>query len=305
MARTKLVAACGVVGTVVLAALANIPQPDPTRDIESLAQEFGGESTFTRPGQDAEISFRIATQVMLVGVTLGDVVPEGTLLIQGDVGLEQAALDVQKARTETDIPLRRAREQHALAKVELDRIRTAEAQGGVGEQELNRARVSEAIAAIDVEQAEWNGALEILRLRQLEENVRRLSLRAPFDCHVVAVEVDVGDTMREGEPVVRVVSIDPLNIDVDAPLAQALQLSVGDPAWALIGVPGDPKVMKGRVTAVSPVAEFAARSLRIRIEIDNAQGLPAGLPAWVRFSEPSAQFQDMIVSAGTDQSVGG
>lgn len=305
MARTKLVAACAIVSTGVLAALANIPQPDPTRDIESLAQEFGGEMTFTRPGQDAEISFRVATQVMLVGVSLGDVVPEGTLLVQGDVGLEQAGLEFQKARAETDIPLRRAQQQHELAKVELKRLREMDAQGGTNEQELNRARVSAAIAAIDVEQAAWNGALELLRLRTFEENVRRISLRAPFDCHVVAVEVDVGDTMREGEPVVRVVSIDPLHIDVDAPLALALRRSVGDPAWALIGVPGDPKVMKGRVTAVSPVADFAARSLRIRIEIDNAQGLPAGLPAWVRFSEPSAQFQDMIVSAGTDQSVGG
>ena len=301
MTRTKLLVACGALGMGVLAALATVPQPgfdDSGRDIESLAAEFGGESTFTRPGQDAEISFQVTAQVTAVGVSLGDVVAKGELLIQGDPGEAAALMELQREASKSDIPVRRAIEQHELAIVERERVEKMALSGGSNEQELNRARVSEAIAGIDVEQARWNGEQEKIRLKQVEERVARYSLEAPFDCHVVSVAVDVGDTLREGEPVVRVVSIDPLKIDVDAPLAQAFELEVGDQAWALIGIPGAPAVMKGRVTAIAPVAEFAARSLRVRIEIENKMGFPAGLPAWVRFSEPSARFEGMIVDAG-------
>ncbi len=307
MAKTKVLVACGAIGCGVLAALATVPQPgtDVLRDIQSLATEFGGEATFTKPGQDAEISFQIPTQVMEVAVSLGDSVKMGELLIQGNSKEQEAALEAQVERANSDIPTRRATEQHELAKLELDRLETASQRGGANEQELNRARVSAIIAGIDVEQAGWNGDQEKIMLKVVQERVARYSLRAPFDCRVVSVEVDVGDTLREGEPVVRVVSIDPLIIDVDAPLAQAFQLSVGDSAWALIGIPGQPAVMQGQVTAISPVAEFAARSLRVRVEIENEQGFPAGLPAWVRFSEPSVRFQGMIVDAGTDEAVGG
>ncbi len=307
MAKTRTMVACGVLGVGVLAALAAVPQPgrldDSGRDIESLAHEFGGESTFTRPGQDAEISFQISTQVMEVAVSIGDQVAKDGLLIQGDLGENVALLKRQRERADSDIPLRRAKEQHELAKVELERVRTAEAGGGANEQELNRARVSAAIAAIDVEQAEWNGEQEKITLEQVEKRVELYSLRAPFDCRVVSVDVDVGDTLRDGEAVINVVSIDPLHIDVDAPLAQAMRLAVGDPAWALIGVPGEPVVMNARVVGISPYASFAARSLRVRVEIDNARGLPAGLPAWVRFSEPAPQFETLIAKG--ERNIGG
>ncbi len=279
---------------VVAAGLEDRAQPD----ISSLASEFGGEAVFTKPGKDATIGFQLSTQVKEVAVQGGQRVKMGDLLVRGDDAEERALLRIQEARASSDIPLRRAREQWELAKVELARLREAAASGAANEQEIRRAEVSATIAGIDVEQAEWNGAQEQLQLERVRERVERYSLRAPFDGLVESVVVDPGDTVREVDPVVRVVSIDPLLIDVNAPIAQAMELEVGDRAWALIGVPGEPVVMEGRVSEISPVAEFAARTRRVRVELSNPDALPAGLPAWVRFSEPGARFLEMARGGG-------
>jgi len=128
-------------------------QPDAALDIDSLATEFGGESTFTRPGEDAVIAFQVPTQVLDVAVQGGQIVKKGDLLIRGDDREERVLLEAQRFRAETDIPMRRAQAQHELAKVELSRLREAASAGGANEQEIKRAEVSEQIAAIDVEQA--------------------------------------------------------------------------------------------------------------------------------------------------------
>ncbi len=267
-------------------------------DISSLASEFGGEAVFTKPGKDATIGFQLSTQVKEVAVEGGQPVKMGDLLVRGDDAEERALLKIQASRASSDIPLRRAREQYELAKVELERLREAALSGAANEQEIRRAEVSATIAGIDVEQAEWNAAQEQLQLERVRERVERYSLRAPFDGLVDTVMVDPGDTVREVDPVVRVVSIDPLLIDVNVPIAQAMEIRVGDRAWALIGVPGEPVVMEGHVREISPVVEFVVRTRRVRVELANPDLVPAGLPAWVRFSEPGSRFLEMARGGG-------
>lgn len=268
-------------------------QPNLTTDLESLARDFGGEAVYTKPGQDATIGFQLSTQVREISVQGGQRVRAGDLLVRGDDAEERALMRAQEVRAKSDIPMRRAIEQHELAKVELERLKEAAASGAANEQEIRRAEVTAIIAGIDVEQARWNGEQEALSLERFKERVERYSLRAPFDGLVESIAVDVGDTLREGDPVARVVSIDPLIIDVNTPIAMAIELEVGGPAWVLVGVPGAPVVKRGEISEISPVAEFASRTRRVRVEMGNPDLLPAGLAAWVRFSQPDPRFMSL------------
>lgn len=298
-AHRALVGMVGVLVAGVVLARGTASQPEPTAPtIDSLVGSFQGERVFTRPSADAVIGFQVTTEVMAVEVTGGQVVRTGDLLIQGDDREEQALLLAQRGRADTDLPVRRAREQAELAKVEYENQQLALERGGGSEQEARRAEVAMRIADLDVEQAALNAQQETIQVKRFETRVARYALRAPFDGRVDQVTVDVGDTVGAGDPVVRVVSIDPLKIDVHTPVTVSLTMGLkeGDSAWALLDVPGAPAVVRGRIIEVSPVADFASKKQRITIEIPNPKAWPAGLGAWVRFTKPPASFEPMMVT---------
>ena len=57
---------------------------------------------------------------------------------------------------------------------------------------------------------------------------------------------------------------------------------------------------EGTSTEVSPVAYFATRQRRVRVEVPNPDGWPAGLPAWVRFTAPDGEWSERVVRFGED-----
>lgn len=291
-----------MVGTAWAWASASAVQPgaNPEESVEAMATRFGGERSYTQASRDAQVGFQVSTQVMEVKVRGGEPVKADQVLVVGDGGEEAAMLEIQRTRANTDLPVKRAEAAVELAKVELARMKEAHTRGGATDNELNRAEVSEVIAQIDLETAKWNQAQEAAQLGRLEKRVARYSLLAPFDGIVDMVIVDRGDVIRESEPVLRVVQIDPLWIDVQTPIdiAMGLALKKGDPAWVLLEVPSNPVIASGKIIEVSPMANFAARKQRIRVELANPELWPAGLAAWVRFDDPGASWKGMMRAEG-------
>lgn len=267
--------------------------------IDELARDFDGVRVFTKASKDAEIGFQLPTSIVEVLVKGGQAVEPGQPMIQGDDEEERATVQLQRVRSDSDLAEQRAREQLELAKLEEEQMEEAFANGAATPQQMNRARVSVKIAQIDVSLAEWNRQQETLNYERMLARAERLTLKAPFAGRVDQVVVDEGDTVQESTPVIRVVQIDPLHIDVNTPVTTSMRLGLKEDrkAWALIDVPGKPVVLEARVIEVAPVAEFASRKQRIRVEVANPEGLPPGLAAWVRFTEPGQRFLDMMPEA--------
>jgi membrane fusion protein (multidrug efflux system) len=135
-------------------------------------------------------------------------------------------------------------------------------------------------------------------LDRFKSRLDRLRLYAPFDGIIETVTVDVGQSVGEEDPVLRVVNTDSLRMDVAANTDETLRLGLkpGDAAWVLIDVPGEHRVYVGEITEVSPVAYYATRQRRVRVEMPNPDGWPAGLPAWVRFTEPTGEWAEKTVT---------
>ncbi|MBL8963676.1 MAG: hypothetical protein JNK70_06355, partial [Phycisphaerae bacterium] len=72
-------------------------------------------------------------------------------------------------------------------------------------------------------------------------------------------------------------------------------LTTGGKAWALMSLPGEPRVYEGRIVEVSPVADPGSNTRRIRVEIENPSRLVAGVTAWVRFTEPGGDWAGRLV----------
>lgn len=265
----------------------------PESEGERWSRGFAGVRVFTKPSRDAVMGFSRTTSVLEVLVSGGQLVERGDLLVRGDDREDEALLRQQRVRAETSLPIERERKIEALAKVEYERMREVHQQDGAAQLEVDRARLNWETSVLDARMAVWQQEQEAMQVERAEARVEALRLRAPFDGVVESVKVDEGDTIRESEKVVRVVRINPLWMDVHAPVEETLLLGLepGDPAWVLVDYPGEPRLLEGRVVEVSPVADFSIRKRRVRVEADNPEGWPPGLGAWVRFQEPSDEWR--------------
>lgn len=258
---------------------------------------FEGQKAIAKASEDAVMGFTLSTSVKEVLVVGGQRVQAGDLLVRGDDSEDVSEAKFQRARASTELPVDRARAQLELAQLEYERQKDAREKGAGNQLEEDRSRVARDTAKIDVELAVLNQVLSDLQAAKAESRVEKLSLRAPFDGVVDIVHVDKGQSVRDGEPVVRVVAVDPIWIDVPAPTALAISagLEVGSPAWILLQEDVARRVYTGKVVEVAPTADAASGTRRIRVEMANKVGLVPGVNCWVRFSEPPDEWSDRIV----------
>ncbi len=109
----------------------------------------------------------------------------------------------------------------------------------------------------------------------------RISITAPRGGVIQALEVRPGMTLMAGQTLARINGIGTVWLDVAVPEAQAGSVRVGQTAEAAFAAfPGQP--VQGRVTALLPTLNDAARALRVRVELPNKNGqLRPGLSAQV------------------------
>lgn len=276
------------------------PETPAERTARLAAMAAFGERAVVKPSKDSLMGFALSTSVREVLVSAGQEVREGDLLVRGDDSEDAAEAKFQRARAETKLPVERARVQTELAELEFKRMEQSFEQGAGSPLELDRARVARDTAKIDLDLALLNVVLSDLQASRAEARVAKFALRAPFDGVVDIVHVDKGQSVREGEPVVRVVSVDPLWIDVPAPtsLVLAKGLAPGSRAWVLLQEDVAERVYEARVIEVAPTANSESGTRRVRVEMGNAIGLVPGVNCWVRFAEPPARWRDSVVDPG-------
>jgi len=273
-------------------------QPEPAERLAAM-MAFG-ERAVVKPSRDAVMGFTLSTSVGEVLVSGGQAVRAGDLLIRGDDSEDLAEARFQRARAKTELPVERSRLQLEAAELEYQIQIETDSQGATSPAELRRTKVARDTAKIDYDLALLNQVLSDLQATRAEARVDKLSLRAPFDGVVDIINVDRGQSVRDGEPVVRVVSVDPLWIDV--PTATALTLAQGlkpgDPAWVVLQEDTAQRVYIAEVLEVAPTADAASGTRRVRVRMANKIGLVPGVNCWVRFTEPGAEWDGRIVDPG-------
>ncbi|MCC6677128.1 MAG: efflux RND transporter periplasmic adaptor subunit [Phycisphaerales bacterium] len=273
------------------------PAPSAARseaELDSLVRGFGGDKSVTRPGREAIMGFSTPTTIKEIAVKGGQRVKKGDLLVRGDDGEQVAIWKYTKLQAETDLPVQKALKTKELAELEWTKHQEMQKSGAGSPQEYDRARLTYESAVIDLDTAKLQQEQQVSALERADSLVERFRLRAPFDGVVDIVLYDEGHNVNEQDKVVKVVDVGVLWMDVPVPTQQTVQLGskVGDPAWVLTEVPGGVRILSGKVIEVAPTGDSASRTRRVRVEISNADGsVIAGEPAWVRLSEPTAEWK--------------
>lgn len=136
---------------------------------------------------------------------------------------------------------------------------------------VSEAQLQEAIAALETARAE---------LTRAELDLSYMTIRAPFDGALQSRVVEIGDFVKQGDPVASFV--DNRKIIVSANLSEfdARYVQVGADAEARLATG---ETVRGQIRYVAPVADQSTRTFEVELEVDNSDGaLRAGGTAELR-----------------------
>ncbi len=279
------------------------PQPsgEPVQTAADLARSFGGSKAIARPSRDSTLSFAFPAEIAEVLVIGGAEVKKGDVLIRANDQEFRQQRDLQKLLAESELDIRRAAVAVDQAQVEYTAQEDIQKRGGGSQVDLDRARTLLAARQVEAEIATFQQAQQVLQLAIQNARLDRFVIKAPFDARVDQIVVDIGEVKKDGEPVVRVVATDPLWIDVPAPTAETIMLGLkpGAKAWTLLDLPGEARIVVGKIIEVAAEADSASSTRRVRVELPNPEDWPAGIAAWVRFTEPTGEWTARMTAAST------
>ncbi|CEG51875.1 MAG: RND transporter [Pseudomonas sp. BICA1-14] len=99
-----------------------------------------------------------------------------------------------------------------------------------------------------------------------------ITISTPIGGVLQELDVREGMTLTAGAPLARINGLDSVWLEVAVPEAQSQGIRVGQRATArLPALPG--QLIEGEITAVLPEASAASRTLRVRVELPNPDGL--------------------------------
>jgi len=200
--------------------------------VGSLEAVQGVMLTAELPGKVTRIAFEPGTKVKA-----------GDLLLQQDISSEQAQLRAAEATV-------------ALTKLELERSRKL----------LGKKAVAQ--AKYDSDDALYKQA--VAQIDGIRATIRKKTIRAPFTGRLGIRLVNLGQVIKEGEPIVSLQALDPIFVNFSLPQQRLAQVTPGLKVRvttdALAG-----QAIEGEITAISPEVDAATRNIRVQATVANSQ----------------------------------
>jgi membrane fusion protein, multidrug efflux system len=174
----------------------------------------------------------------------GRTVQRGDVLVQLDTKQEQAQLAGAEAQLQ-------------LARVNFERM-----QGLVEQDAVSRAEFDAAAAAHKQAEA---------RIREIRATIERKTIRAPFSGVLGIRQVNLGQYLTGGDPVVPLQSLHPVYVNFGVPQQDALEMRAGRRVRITVGELGDTE-FTGRITAVDSVVDETTRNVQVQATLANPRG---------------------------------
>lgn len=216
-----------------------------------------------RAVQGADLAFDVGGIVSRIGVSSGQQVKKGDLLVE----LNADEFVAQQRQLEANA---------ALLKTTLDRSRQQLEYKGI-----SQAAYDSAAANVKAAQAGINQQRALVAKRQL---------RAPFDGRTGIVTMTAGSYINAGTPVVTLQQLDPIYVDFNVPQGSLGEMKVGQKLALRVEGFKD-RAFDGEVTAISPKLDASTRNAQVEARIPNTdEALKPGM------------FADVSIEIGEEKS---
>jgi membrane fusion protein, multidrug efflux system len=172
----------------------------------------------------------------------GQAVREGQVLVLLDTKQEQAQLAAAEAQVQ-------------WTRVSLDRLTGLRGKGIAAQSEWDKADAEQKQAVANVE--------------QIRATISRKTIRAPFTGILGIRQVNLGQYLAEGAPIVPLQSLDPIYVNFSVPQQQASLLKPG--AEVKVKAEGAGVVAAGKLTAQNSIIDPATRNVEVQATFANPQ----------------------------------
>lgn len=194
--------------------------------------------------QGVVLSNEYAGVVDSLGFEAGDMVKKGTVLLQLNVSVDTTMLRSFEAAAEL------ARQTFERAKVLRESNVSAQS-----EYDSAKAQYDQAIANAD----------------NMRATIARKSIVAPFDGKLGLRQVNLGQFLAVGTPIVSLQSLDPIYVNFTLPQQFIRQVAKGQSVeLSLDSFPG--QIFKGAITAFDSQLDSASRTIPVQATLDNKDG---------------------------------
>jgi membrane fusion protein (multidrug efflux system) len=217
------------------------------------------------------------TLVAVQGVTIGAEVPGKVVKIEFEPGSTVKAGDllVQLDTSTEESQFRAAQATAALAKANLERAR--------------ELRKSETNSPAELDAADAQAKQAAAQADNIRAVIEKKTIRAPFAGRLGLRLINLGQVLKDGEPITTLQTLDPVFVNFSLPQQRLSQLADGQTVRVKIdAAPGD--AFEGKITAISPEIDPLTRNVRVQATIANrGEKLRAGMFANVEIILPTKQ----------------
>ena len=194
--------------------------------------------------QGVLVSTEVAGKVDDLHFESGESVESGQLLVELDTSTEEAQLAAAQAEAE-------------LARINLERAKKLRQSNTVAEAELDSAEAAFLAAEAQVE--------------NLEAMIAKKRISAPFSGRLGIRQVNLGQFINNGDPIVSLQSLDPIFVDFAFPQKWVSLVATG--MAVEVEVDSHPETLfGGRITAIDPEVDVSTRTISLRATLDNPEG---------------------------------
>lgn len=248
--------------------------PPTTVNAAAVKKETWG-NTLSAPGsleavQGVTVAAEVGGKVARIAFEPGATVAEGDVLVELDSSTEEAELRAAEASAK-------------LGRADLERLQNLHREGIISHAEFD---ASQATATRSIAEAE-----------SIRATIAKKTIRAPFAGRLGLRQVNLGQVLREGDPITVLQTLDPIFVNFSVPQQHLADLGPG----TTVRVTSDAargSTFEGRVSAISPAVDLTTRSLRVQATIANREEkLRPGMYANVEIVLPSAL--DVVVIPAT------
>ncbi len=220
-----------------------------------------------------------------IRVQRGELVTKGTLVATLSSGPERAALDLARSRATMEGELKSAEARVELTRKKWERADELQKKNFISANARDEAEAEYRLATEQLRAARENRQLAELDVNRAKEVLAQRSLKSPVNGVVVEVMLRPGELMssNQKDPIMKIVEIDPLNVELVLPVSQFGRIKVGQLAEVLPEEPVGGR-HRARVEIVDSMVDAGSGTFGVRLRLANpGYRIPAGVKCRARF----------------------
>lgn len=209
-----------------------------------------------------DVTSQVAGEVRKIEFESGDTVKKGDVLIVLESAADRARLQALQATAR-------------LSRQEFDRYQRLYKQGSISKSELDNRR------------SQRDQAMAQAKAQQEQLNYK--TVRAPFDGRLGIRQVDLGQYLQPGTPVVSLAQLEPIFVNFSLPEQELSKVEQGFKVRVNLDAFPD-ETFEGEISAIEPGVDAATRNVSIQASFENPEHkLRPGMFAKVNIQLPQAE----------------